>query len=74
MTCSFMNCSGQYETQSVAHTVRRDGQIIVIDHVPAEVCPVCGDVLFLPETVRAIERLLADMGQPHSSVPLYEFA
>jgi YgiT-type zinc finger domain-containing protein len=74
MKCSFENCAGQYETQNVTHTVRRDGQIVVIDHVPAEVCAICGDVLLLPETVRAIERLLADMGQPHSSVPLYEFA
>ena len=42
----------------ITHTVRYHGQMIVIDHVPAEVCTECGDVLLKPETVRKIEALL----------------
>ena len=45
-------CPGEYEQREVVHTVRQGDRIIVIDHVPAEVCNVCGDVLFTPETVR----------------------
>jgi len=58
----------------VIHTVRRRGEVIVIDHVPAEVCSVCGDVLLTPDTVRRIEALLAATPPPVRTVPVYEFA
>ena len=74
MKCSLKGCSGQYEARTVVHTVRHEGQLVVIDHVPAEVCTVCGDVLFSPETIRALERLLQKMPPPNATVPMYEFA
>ncbi len=74
MNCSVESCPGEYEEQAVVHTVRYRGEVIVIDHVPAEVCTVCGDVLLKPETVRRIEGLLNTMGQPARRVPLFEFA
>jgi hypothetical protein len=55
------------------HTVRHHDQILVINHVSAEVCSVCGDVLLKPETVRRIEMLLRTPVQPAGSVPLYEY-
>jgi YgiT-type zinc finger domain-containing protein len=58
----------------VIHTVKRRGEVIVIDHVPAEVCSVCGDVLLTPETVRRIEALLAATPPPARTAPVYEFA
>jgi len=48
--------------------------VIVIDHVPAEVCNVCGHVLLTPETVRRIEALLSATPPPIRTVLLYEFA
>lgn len=66
-------CPGEYEERQIVHTVRYQGQVIVIDHVPAEVCAVCGDVLLKPETVREIEALLDSATQPTTTVPLYEF-
>jgi YgiT-type zinc finger domain-containing protein len=74
MKCSLKDCHGQYERKTVIHTVRQGGQVVVIDHVPAEVCAVCGDVLFRPETVQSIEKLLREMKQPDSTAPIYEFA
>ncbi len=74
MKCSIEGCSGNYEVRAVIQTVRHNGSVAVIDHVPAEVCSVCGDVLFLPETVRSIERLLGEFRQPDGSAPLYEYA
>ena len=64
----------QYEARQVVHTVRYRGQVIVIDHVPADFCFTCGDVLLKPQTVRRIEELLRTSGQPASTVPLYEYA
>lgn len=74
MKCSIEGCPGLYEDQEIFHTIRHEGQVIVIDHVPAEVCSLCGDVLLKPETVRQIELLLQTPTKPTSTVPLYEFA
>jgi YgiT-type zinc finger domain-containing protein len=74
MKCSKNDCPGDYETKTVMHTVRSGGRIVVIDHVPAEVCSVCGDVLFTPQTVRHIENLLSNLPKPAGSVPLFEYA
>ena len=73
MNCSIDGCPGEYAAGTVMHTVRYRGQVIVIDHVPAEVCSVCGDVLLRPETVRRIEVLLEEQSQPARRVPLHEY-
>ncbi len=74
MRCAIQGCPGEYEARTVVHTVKRQGEVVVIDHVPAEVCNICGDVLFAPETVRRIEALLQATPPPDRKVPLYEFA
>jgi YgiT-type zinc finger domain-containing protein len=74
MKCSIEGCPGEYEERQIVHTVRYQGQVMVIDHVPAEVCSVCGDVLFKPETVRQIEKLLRTATKPVRMVPLFEYA
>ena len=72
--CTIAGCAGKYEARTVVHPVKRRGEVIVIDHVPAEVCNLRGDVLLTPETVRRIEALLDATPQPLRTVPLYEFA
>ena len=74
MNCTIEGCPGEYEERTIVHTVRYHGQVVVIDHVPAEICSVCGDVLLKPETVRQIEELLQTATQPTSMIPLYEFS
>ena len=74
MRCSLEECPGRYEEREIAHTLRYKGQVVVIDHVPAEECSVCGDVLLKPETVRRIEALLQTTTRPVGTVPLYEYA
>ncbi|MBI4725903.1 YgiT-type zinc finger protein [candidate division TA06 bacterium] len=74
MKCSIEGCPGEYEERKIVHTMRHHGQVLVIDHVPAEVCPVCGDVLLKPETVRRIEMVLRTATRSPSTVPLYEYA
>ena len=48
----------ELDGQVCIRTVRYNGQLMVIDHVPAEVCPGCGDVLLMPDTGHQIEPLL----------------
>ncbi len=74
MKCSIEGCAGEYELRSIVHTVRHQGEVIVIDHVPAEVCTVCGDVLLKPDTVRRIEALLRVRPRAAKTAPVYEFA
>ncbi len=63
-----------YEERPITHTVQYHGRLVVIDHVPAEVCTICGDVILKPETVRKIEALLRASSQPVASVRLYGYA
>jgi YgiT-type zinc finger domain-containing protein len=74
MKCTIEDCAGVYENRRIVHTVRHKGDVIVIDHVPAEVCTVCGDVLLKLETVRRIEDILSKRDAPDTTVPLYECA
>ena len=55
MKCTIEGCPGEYGAGNVMHTVRHRDQVTVIDHVPADVCSVCGDVLLRPDTIRGIE-------------------
>jgi YgiT-type zinc finger domain-containing protein len=74
MRCTIEDCAGVYEERRIVHTVRHKGDVIVIDHVPAEVCTVCGDVLLKPDTVRRIEDIIRKRDAPSATVPLYEYA
>lgn len=74
MECTIKRCPGVYEDCLITHTVHSDGEIVIIDHVPAEVCTECGDVLFKSETVRKIEAILRQCARPAQMAPLYEYA
>ena len=58
MECSMEGCPGEYEEGAMGHTVRSHGEVVLIEHISAEVCSVCGDVPLRPETVRRIEAVL----------------
>jgi YgiT-type zinc finger domain-containing protein len=73
MKCSILGCSGEYEERHIVHTVRHQGRLLVVNHVPADVCGVCGDTLFKPDTVRRLEQLVHAPTQPVGTVPLYEY-
>ena len=62
--CKSQGCPGHYEARPLAHRSRVGGELIVIDGVPAAVCPVCGDVLLEPGTERTIDALLRLEGVP----------
>ena len=74
MKCSLVGCPGEYEERSITHTVRVRGQLVVIDHVPAKACDVCGDTLLSLETVRRLEIILQTECSPVKTVPLYDYA
>jgi YgiT-type zinc finger domain-containing protein len=72
--CSIVGCPGEYEATEVVRAVRQEDRIIVVEHIPAEVCSVCGDVLFTPATIERLEALRKSDAPTARTVPLYEFA
>ena len=73
MKCSIQGCPGEYEAREIAHVVRQGERLMVVDHVPVEICSLCGDMLFAPETVRRLEALRQTTVAPNRTVPLYDF-
>nr|VFJ62087.1 MAG: YgiT-type zinc finger domain-containing protein [Candidatus Kentron sp. FW]VFJ67484.1 MAG: YgiT-type zinc finger domain-containing protein [Candidatus Kentron sp. FW] len=73
MKCSIQGCPGQLEVRRISHTLQRGAEILVFEHVPAEVCSVCGDTLLAPSTIRRLEKLLDPKPEPSRMVPVYEY-
>ena len=74
MRCSIADCPGEYEQKEVIRAIHQGDRIIVVEHIPAEVCDICGDVLFTPETIEHLEALRRTTRLPERTVPLYRFA
>ena len=74
MKCSIQGCPGHYESKRIVHTLQRGCDIFVFEHVPADVCSVCGDTLLSPETVRCLEDLLRANSKPGRTAPVFEYA
>jgi YgiT-type zinc finger domain-containing protein len=73
MKCSIQGCPGEYVRQAIVHTVKRHGDVLVFDGVPAEVCDVCSDTLLTPETIRHIEALIEEHAEPRTHAPVYAY-
>jgi YgiT-type zinc finger domain-containing protein len=74
MKCSITDCPGEYEQREVVRAVCQGDRIIVVEHIPAEVCDVCGDVLFTPETIEHLEALRRTTRPAVRTAPVYQFA
>ena len=60
----------------VTYTLELDGQLIVVEHVPARVDPDTGERFFAPETVERLHQLLWQQPAPVRVIqtPVFEFA
>jgi YgiT-type zinc finger domain-containing protein len=62
--------------EKVTYTIEVEGQLTVIENVPARVCLETGEQLFSAETVERIQRLISGKQKPARmmEVPVFEFA
>jgi YgiT-type zinc finger domain-containing protein len=62
--------------QFVTYTLEVDGQLIVIENVPARVNVETGEQLFSPKTVERLQKMVWQRKKPSRviEVPVYEFA
>lgn len=60
----------------VNYTLETDGEIIVVENVPARVCIETGKQLFSPETVEKPQKMITSKTKPKRvmQVPVFEFA
>ncbi len=60
----------------VTYTLQHQGQLILIEHVPARVCRETGEQYFSPETVEHIHSLIKSREKPSKVIetPVYEYA
>ena len=62
--------------KNVTYTLEVDGNLIVIENVPARVNEETGEQLFAPETVEHLQKLVWEQKKPKRilQVPVYEYA
>jgi len=62
--------------EKVTYTIEVEGQLTVIENVPARVCLETGEQLFSAETAERIQQLISGKQKPARmmEVPVFEFA
>ena len=67
---------GNRQPQLVRYSLSLDEQLIVVEHVPAEVCSHCGETSFRPDVVETLQKTVWERRQPTRMIetPIYEFA
>jgi YgiT-type zinc finger domain-containing protein len=60
----------------VTYTLLKDGQLFVVENVPARVDVETGEQYFSPQTVERLQRILQEKRPPDRFIqaPVYEFA
>jgi YgiT-type zinc finger domain-containing protein len=61
-------CHGALEEKMVTFTAWAEGQLVVIERVPALVCEACGETYYTPEVVDRVQSLIASDAQPDRTV------
>jgi YgiT-type zinc finger domain-containing protein len=50
--------------QMVTYTIQLDEKLVVVEHVPANVCDQCGEQLYSPETVEWLQKMVWEQRSP----------
>lgn len=64
-------CPGRPRPDAVTRVFRRKGSLVevILENIPADVCPVCGQAFFSKEVVQGIDRVLLPFHGKHTAVP-----
>ena len=70
-------CSvGERRRQLIRYTLSTQEGLILVDHVPADVCDRCGEVSLTPDVVERLQKIVWQHDPPARIIetPVYEFA
>jgi len=74
MKCIVQGCPGEMEQRWIVHTFMRGGKPIVVEDLPALVCPVCGYTVLDLRVLDTLFALDPATEQPVSQAPVFRFA
>lgn len=74
MACDL--CGAQVAAATVTYPLELAGGWVLIEGVPARVCPQCGESLFDPDTVARLQQIARGGQQPQRTreTPVFDFA
>ena len=74
MNCIVQGCSGKMEERRIAHTFIREGNPIVVENLPAWVCPVCGYTVLDLEVLDSLFALDPETEEPVRHAPVFRLS
>ena len=75
MSCDIC-AAGERRPRLIRYSLSRADVLILVDHVPAEVCDRCGEVTLSPDVVERLQQTIWQQEPPARVIetPVYEFA
>jgi YgiT-type zinc finger domain-containing protein len=66
-----LRCRGRLRTDTITRVFRRTGSRVevIVENIPAQVCPTCGRAYFSEPVARDVDRLLAAFHGTRTAVP-----
>ncbi len=74
MKCVVQGCPGEMEERRIVHTFVRNGQPLVVEDLPALVCPVCGYTVLDLRVLDTLFALDPETEKPVRHVPVFHLA
>ncbi len=74
MRCIVQGCPGEWERRRIVHTFIRDGRPIVVEDLPAWVCPVCGYTVLDLEVMDTLFALDPATAVPVGQAPVFRLS
>ena len=74
MKCSVQGCPGEMEERRIVHTFVRAGKPILVEDLPAWVCPVCGYSVLDLEVLDSLFAFDPETAEPVRQVPVFRLS
>jgi YgiT-type zinc finger domain-containing protein len=74
MKCIVQECPGEMESRRIVHTFVRNGKPIVVEDLPAWVCPVCGYTVLDLVVLDTLFALDPDTETPVGQAPVFRLS
>jgi HTH-type transcriptional regulator/antitoxin MqsA len=69
-------CGGRLKKEKISFDFRFNGELVVIDNLPVEVCLQCGEKVLSPAVSQKIDEVLARKKKPEKyiNIPVYQIS
>jgi YgiT-type zinc finger domain-containing protein len=74
MKCVVQGCPGEMEERRIVHTFVRDGKPLVVEDLPALVCPICGYTVLDLRVLDALFALDPKTDPPVGQAPVFRLS